>query len=68
MAQQVLEIGEMLNTPHRALSGANPVPLSAHLSFHVTSPGLPFITVSKTFHCCRRPFYLSFVLHSSIAS
>jgi hypothetical protein len=52
MAHQVFEIGEMLNTPHGTLSGANPVPLSAQLSLHVTSPGLPFITVCKTFHCC----------------
>jgi hypothetical protein len=29
MARQVLEIGEMLNIPHLALSGGNPVPLLA---------------------------------------
>ncbi len=44
MAHQVLEIGEMLNTLHGALSGVNSVPLLVQLSFQVTTPGLPFIT------------------------
>ncbi len=41
MAHQVLEIGKMLNTPHRALSSANPMPLSAQLCLHITTPGSP---------------------------
>jgi hypothetical protein len=62
MAHQVLEIGEMLNTPHRTLSRAHHVPLLAQLSLHVTTLGLPFITVCKTFHCRWRPFYHLFCI------
>jgi hypothetical protein len=67
MAHQVLEIGEMLNTPHRALSGANPVPFvgpvvsSRHktrLAFHHRRQKIPLLL--KTF--------LSFVFHSTIGS
>jgi hypothetical protein len=65
MAHRELEIGEMLHTPHPALSGANPVPLSAQLSLHVTTPGLPFIGVCKTFLYCQRPFYRLFCIPPS---
>jgi hypothetical protein len=64
MAHQVLEIGKMLNTPHPALSSANPVPSSAQLShntglaFHHRLQKIPLS--SKTF--------LSFVLNSTIGN
>jgi len=60
--QLCVSLCETLNTPHQAPSSANPGPLSAKLSLHVTTPGPPFIAIYKTFHHCQRPFYHLFYI------
>jgi hypothetical protein len=44
------KLGKTLNTPRHAPSSANHGPLSIELFFHVTTLGLPFITIYKIFH------------------